>query len=182
MRWGYEDWNFWIGACSRGAHAKRVSQYLFEYRKKSSSMLTQAQAHDTELKALIVQNNPSAYGPYPTAWSKNVQNNPSYAKHFGIEGRHFEWLVRLSDILPKPILIWGCGRAGKQALEYFQSIKIDISGFIDSDPKKSTGKLLRTARCPAFQRSSGKPLRYRRLHVRRRNRQGDRSNWHASRD
>jgi glycosyltransferase involved in cell wall biosynthesis len=132
MRWGYEDWDFWVAQCTNGAIAIRTAKHLFEYRKKASSMLTQAQEHDTELKARIVKNNPQAYEGYTTSWAKRVSRDPKYAQKFCIEGRHFEWLVRLSATIPRPIYIWGAGGAGQEALHYLSELGIDVVGFIDS--------------------------------------------------
>lgn len=132
MRWGYEDWDFWISQCTRKAKAIHTAGYLFEYRKKDSSMLTQAQEHDTELKSQIVKNTPEAYQGYALAWADKVSRDAEYAKNFNIQGRHFEWLVRLSTASPRPIQIWGTGRAGQEAFAYLSKLGIGVSGFIDS--------------------------------------------------
>jgi glycosyltransferase involved in cell wall biosynthesis/thioredoxin-like negative regulator of GroEL len=61
MIWGYEDWNFWIGAAKHGFKARKVDEPLFFYRIKSSSMLTQAMQRDRELRARIVLNHAEIY-------------------------------------------------------------------------------------------------------------------------
>ena len=61
MTWGYEDWDFWLGAAERGLLAWRVHEPLLHYRVKSGSMYTKAMEHDAELRARMVLNHPRCY-------------------------------------------------------------------------------------------------------------------------
>ena len=61
MRWGYEDWNFWVSSWAKGLGWAKVAEPLFFYRVKHQSMLVEAKSHDAELRARIVANNRDAY-------------------------------------------------------------------------------------------------------------------------
>lgn len=61
MIYGYEDWDFWIGAARRGYRAHRIGEPLVRYRVRSDSMLATATAHDTELRAQIRANHPTLF-------------------------------------------------------------------------------------------------------------------------
>ena len=61
MTWGYEDWDFWIGAGERGYAAQHLPEALLFYRVKRESMFKKALEHDAELKAQIVMNHPQLY-------------------------------------------------------------------------------------------------------------------------
>ena len=63
FRWGYEDWDFWVGCAAAGLRATRIPEPLLLYRVKQSSMYTAALAHDDELRARIVLNHPQLYSP-----------------------------------------------------------------------------------------------------------------------
>src|SRR3972149_1105346 len=61
MVWGYEDWDFWISCGEKGYYGKRISEPLFMYRVKETSMYTKALEHHSELMAQIILNHPSLY-------------------------------------------------------------------------------------------------------------------------
>ena len=61
MVWGYEDWDFWISCGEKGYYGKRISEPLFMYRVKETSMYTKALEHHSELMARIILNHPSLY-------------------------------------------------------------------------------------------------------------------------
>ena len=61
MVWGYEDWDFWISCGEKGYCGKRISEPLFMYRVKETSMYTKALEHHSELMARIILNHPSLY-------------------------------------------------------------------------------------------------------------------------
>jgi glycosyltransferase involved in cell wall biosynthesis len=61
MKWGYEDWEFWISCGEKGFFAKRIPKFLFMYRTRYNSMYAKALANDRELRALIVLNHPKLY-------------------------------------------------------------------------------------------------------------------------
>jgi glycosyltransferase involved in cell wall biosynthesis len=70
MTWGYEDWDFWIGAGERGFWAGRLPEALLFYRVKSESMFTKALEHDAELKAQVVTNHPWLYSEQERLWAR----------------------------------------------------------------------------------------------------------------
>ena len=64
MRWGYEDWDFWIGAAEHGFVGKRIPEPLFRYRIKPSSMYVKARRHHHgELMRQIALNHPALFTP-----------------------------------------------------------------------------------------------------------------------
>jgi len=64
MRWGYEDWDFWIGAAERGFVGRRIPEPLFRYRIKPSSMYkTARRQHHGELMRQIARNHPALFTP-----------------------------------------------------------------------------------------------------------------------
>ena len=72
MVWGYEDWDFWIGATERGFKARKVAEPLFHYRVKADSMLATAEAHAAALRARIVLNHPKVYDDRSRRWAAEV--------------------------------------------------------------------------------------------------------------
>jgi predicted O-linked N-acetylglucosamine transferase (SPINDLY family)/glycosyltransferase involved in cell wall biosynthesis/SAM-dependent methyltransferase len=72
MRWGYEDWNFWIDCGKRGFVGQRLGEPLFFYRTKRESMFTVANSHGDELLAQIVRNHPALYTPEARSWAENM--------------------------------------------------------------------------------------------------------------
>ena len=61
MVYGYEDWDFWVGAVERGYTARRIPDPLFEYRVRGGSMFADATAHDAELRRQMRRNHPAVY-------------------------------------------------------------------------------------------------------------------------
>ena len=61
MRYGYEDWDFWIGAAERGYVGRRIPEPLFEYRVRAGTMIASAEAHDRELRDQMARNHPAQY-------------------------------------------------------------------------------------------------------------------------
>lgn len=57
MTWGYEDWDFWLGALEAKFSPIHVARPLVSYRTKKESMLTGARKHHSELTAQMVMNN-----------------------------------------------------------------------------------------------------------------------------
>jgi len=68
MVYGYEDWDFWVGAVERGYVARRIPEPLFEYRVRSGSMFADAMAHDSELQSRMRRNHPSVY-----RWDRRIR-------------------------------------------------------------------------------------------------------------
>ena len=61
MRWGYEDWDFWIGAAERGYVARRIPEALLRYRVSSAGMFAGAKRHDAELRRQMRANHPRSF-------------------------------------------------------------------------------------------------------------------------
>lgn len=72
MKWGYEDWEFWISSAEAGYTFKRLPKVLFKYRVKKNSMLTTAKQHDQELKAQIILHHPDIYSPEAFASARQL--------------------------------------------------------------------------------------------------------------
>jgi hypothetical protein len=62
MKWGYEDWDFWIGAVEHGYMAKRIPLPLFRYRVRQGGMFATALEHDAELRRQLARNHPGSFG------------------------------------------------------------------------------------------------------------------------
>jgi glycosyltransferase involved in cell wall biosynthesis len=71
MAYGYEDWDFWVGASEHGYVARRIPEPLVEYRVRSGSMISNARAHDAELRGQMRRNHPSAY-----RWDRRLRRWP----------------------------------------------------------------------------------------------------------
>ncbi|HEX4996834.1 MAG TPA: glycosyltransferase [Terriglobia bacterium] len=69
MRWGYEDWDFWITCLAGGARAAVAREPLFLYRKRGASMYSSALERDAELQAQIVLNHPGLYDDATEEWA-----------------------------------------------------------------------------------------------------------------
>lgn len=67
LPWGYEDWDFWIGAVERGYTGRRIPEPLFRYRIRPGSMFSAALQRDDELKRLIRARHPGMYTPWARA-------------------------------------------------------------------------------------------------------------------
>jgi glycosyltransferase involved in cell wall biosynthesis len=69
MVYGYEDWDFWVGAVERGYVARRIPEPLFEYRVRYGTMFAEATAHDAELRRQMRRNHPSLY-----RWDRRIRS------------------------------------------------------------------------------------------------------------
>jgi len=63
MRWGYEDWDFWIGAAERGFVGRRIAEPLWRYRKRTDSRNVEAIRREGELLSQIARNHPALFTP-----------------------------------------------------------------------------------------------------------------------
>ena len=61
MIWGYEDWDFWIGAAERGYRARRIPEALFMYRCRQAGMYARALSHDAVLRRQLARNHPQSF-------------------------------------------------------------------------------------------------------------------------
>ena len=82
MIYGYEDWDFWVGAAERGYVARRIPEPLFEYRIRSGTMIADAMAHDSELRRQMRRNHPSVY-----RWDRRLK------RWTMIKARHLKWRI-----------------------------------------------------------------------------------------
>jgi glycosyltransferase involved in cell wall biosynthesis len=79
MRWGYEDWDFWISCLETGARVAVIPEPLFLYRKRGESMFTTAAAHSAELQAQLVMNHPDLYDAECKKWAAALFRSESNA-------------------------------------------------------------------------------------------------------
>jgi glycosyltransferase involved in cell wall biosynthesis len=63
MRWGYEDWDLWIGAAEHGFRGRRIPQVLVAYRIKPMSREVEAWRHRRGLRRQIARNHPRVFTP-----------------------------------------------------------------------------------------------------------------------
>ncbi len=68
MTWGYEDWDFWVGAAEKGHLARRIPEALFLYRIRSDSMFSTTRLHDAELRRRMRLNHPLTYRTTRRVW------------------------------------------------------------------------------------------------------------------
>jgi glycosyltransferase involved in cell wall biosynthesis len=61
MRFGYEDWDFWLRLAERERFGFHVPKVLFKYRKHGTSLFTQAQLRDSDLREKIQANHSHLY-------------------------------------------------------------------------------------------------------------------------
>lgn len=63
MRFGYEDWDFWLSAIERGWRGFHIPKELFWYRKHGKSMLSSSNQRRKELKNYLRRKHHSLYSP-----------------------------------------------------------------------------------------------------------------------
>ena len=61
MRFGYEDWEFWLRLGARGRFGHHLDKVLFSYRKHGPSLFDIARARHNELVAKIQSSHPDLY-------------------------------------------------------------------------------------------------------------------------
>lgn len=62
MKFGYEDWDFWLTAASRGFRGSNAANFGFRYRNRGDSMLSEAHGLDAELQAYMQRKHKSILG------------------------------------------------------------------------------------------------------------------------
>ncbi len=82
MVYGYEDWDFWVGAVERGYVARRIPEPLFEYRVRRGTMIADAMAHDSELRRQMRRNHPSVY-----RWDRRLK------RWAIVKARYLKWRI-----------------------------------------------------------------------------------------
>ena len=66
MKYGLEDWNFWLDIISLGREVYQFDDVLFYYRKHSESMITNIQENRRQqMKNQIIANHLETYKKYP---------------------------------------------------------------------------------------------------------------------
>ncbi len=68
MRWGYEDWDFWIGAAEQGFVGRRIAEPLWLYRKRPDSRNVEAIRREPELLGQIARNHPATFTRRRRLW------------------------------------------------------------------------------------------------------------------
>ena len=63
MRFGYEDWDFWLAAVEKGWSGFHVPENLFLYRKHGESMLSSSNRCRKELKNYLRRKHKGLYSP-----------------------------------------------------------------------------------------------------------------------
>lgn len=59
---GFEDWDFWLSIVSKKYSWQTLKEPLFYYRRKSSSMITNANQRRIELEKMIIDKHSNIYG------------------------------------------------------------------------------------------------------------------------
>jgi hypothetical protein len=62
MRFGYEDWEFWLRLGAANRFGRRLPKPLFHYRKRTGSLSDTALVHHAENVAYIESRHPELYG------------------------------------------------------------------------------------------------------------------------
>ena len=82
MVYGYEDWDFWVGAVECGYVARRIPEPMFQYRVRSGTMIGDAMAHDSELRRQMRRNHPSVY-----RWDRRLK------RWAIVKARYWKWRI-----------------------------------------------------------------------------------------
>lgn len=61
MRYGWEDYDFWVNAGKRGHCGRRIPKVLFMYRRDRRSMLVESHEHIDEMRRQLHANHPELY-------------------------------------------------------------------------------------------------------------------------
>lgn len=64
MRYGFEDWDFWLSVLTPESKVHRIDDVLFYYRKKTYSMSSDTYRHLNDAYVQIHDNHPELYAPY----------------------------------------------------------------------------------------------------------------------
>jgi glycosyltransferase involved in cell wall biosynthesis len=73
---GYEDWDLWLRMLGRGARFAHLPEDLVRYRKHAGSMLREADAQATLLRARIVLEHPELYPAWRRALAARLVARP----------------------------------------------------------------------------------------------------------
>ena len=160
MRWGYEDWDFWISCLEAGAPIAVVPEPLFLYRKRGESMFTTAAAHSAELHAQLVLNHPDLYDAECKRWAaalfRSGKNPADLDAHRLLANRYVsrdQWkeaiphLTKLSQVPGSPAdLLFLLGIAFMQ-IRCFEEAKRAFRLFLDRQPDHAEAHFLHGIAC-----------------------------------
>ncbi|HGY92356.1 MAG TPA: glycosyltransferase [Planctomycetes bacterium] len=76
---GYEDWDFWVAALAAGFRGKHIPGVVWNYRHHGDGLYARQVSRDRELKARVVLNNASLYGPLQIRWAEAVMEGEAWA-------------------------------------------------------------------------------------------------------
>ncbi len=76
---GYEDWDFWVAALASGFRGKHIPGVVWNYRHHGGGLYARQVSRDRELKAQVVLNNASLYGPLQVRWANAVAAGEPWA-------------------------------------------------------------------------------------------------------
>jgi len=74
MKFGYEDWDFWISIAECGYKFECIHQPLFWYRKRTNSMSTLTVTKHDFLIERLIQNHTASFNKYHIQIIKDLQN------------------------------------------------------------------------------------------------------------
>ena len=81
MKLGYEDWDFWLTAASRGFRGANAPNFGFRYRNRGESMLTESHRMNAELQAYMQRKHKPLLGRRSLLRLESLEA-PRYAIHF----------------------------------------------------------------------------------------------------
>lgn len=100
LKWGYEDWDFWIGAGAKGWYGRLIAEPLFLYRIHGYTMREEAFEHDLELKAKIAKNYPELYTEETLEWAELYQQYLTDPKRFDLNFKLASFFIKKNDWKP----------------------------------------------------------------------------------
>ncbi len=139
MKFGFEDWNLWVGMGEKGWFGKFLQEPLFLYRKHGASMLKDTYAkHEEWSRARLIMNHPKLYPALAvekaklvlqqTEDSKSADKSKIYRKDLSLLIFHYE----------KPINPFGVNAGAEMALIHLgralakTGVNVTIAGNLSS--------------------------------------------------
>lgn len=107
MKYGLEDWDFWLSLLNKDDIVYCIQEELFYYRKTQSSMTKGTIEHLSEMEIQIFKNHPDKYLPVASNWIvlnrqlRDLTNELSSTKEELIKTRN-SFAFRLGKLLLKP--------------------------------------------------------------------------------
>lgn len=98
MKFGYEDWDFWISVSETNWDFQCLHQPLFHYRKRKNSMSKETLTKNDELFSQIVENHPELYKNNHQILLKRLQSlyreKLAYSIQLESETHDLGWLIK----------------------------------------------------------------------------------------